>query len=296
MKRKALGRGLSALLSDAPIEAVDTLEKRQIEDISVNAIDVNHYQPRAAFDDDSMNELAHSISTQGVLQPLLVRRDPAQIDRYQLIAGERRLRASRMANRESVPCIVIEAEEADMLEIALIENVQRANLNPVEEARAYKHLIDRFQLTQEEVAEKVGKRRETISNALRLLNLPELVLTELELGEISTGHAKALLGVQDPYQIVDILTQIKDSHWSVRQTESYIRQLNQPQEEKPAKPEPAAETEEDVHIRDLRRALETNFQTKVDIKMKGKEKGKLEIHFYDLDQLDSLLQRWKIRL
>ena len=208
MKRKALGRGLSALLSDMPVEDV---ERKKVREIAITAIEENHLQPRSIFDDEGLRELSASIQVHGVLQPLLVREHPEDGTRYQLIAGERRLRASRLAGLESLPCIVLQAKEAEMLEIALVENIQRSNLNVVEEARAYKHLSERFSLTQEEVAARVGKSRGECGKHYALLNLPEKVLKMLENGEISTGHAKCLLSMKSN----DTIEQSQDILWRI---------------------------------------------------------------------------------
>lgn len=292
MKRKALGRGLSALLSNA---SADVVNQRAIEELAVGAIEVNHWQPRTHFSDSALDELAQSIRTHGVLQPLLVRRHPEIAGRYQLIAGERRLRASKQIELDSVPCIIIDAQESDMLEIALIENIQRADLSPVEEAKAYAHLVQRFELTQEEIAVKVGKSREAIANAIRLLQLPETILYAVEIGDISPGHARALLGLSSHKQMEDALLRILDNNWSVRQTEAFVRATDKmsgnanPSSQK-------KDISEDVHIADLRRNLETVMQTKVEVKMKGKNKGAVIIHFFDFDQLDHLLNKWNVRL
>ncbi|MBI1388403.1 MAG: ParB/RepB/Spo0J family partition protein [bacterium] len=296
MKRKALGRGLSALLSNAQVEAAAvTNDARTIEEIAVDVIEANHWQPRLSFDDEALLELSESIRNQGVLQPLLVRRDPANVGRFQLIAGERRLRASRLAGLEKVPCLLLDAEEAEMLEIALVENIQRSNLSPVEEARAYKHLGDRFSMTQEQIADKVGKSREAVANALRLLNLPDDVLEMLDEGRISVGHAKVLLSLRDPERIQLACDKAIEEQWSVRRLEEYLRgddakpASSSEKTSKPAK-------EEDLYVSDLRRKLQEAFQTKVDIKMRGASKGKIEITFYDLDQLDHLLKQWRVEL
>ncbi|MEW6234560.1 MAG: ParB/RepB/Spo0J family partition protein [Candidatus Omnitrophota bacterium] len=291
MKRKALGRGLSALLADFPVESA---AQKNIQDIQIGLIDVNQFQPRAAFNPNALMELAESIRAQGVLQPLLVREHTAAAGRFQLIAGERRLRASLQAGLDAVPCIVLQADEAQMLEIALVENIQRADLSPVEEARAYKHLSERFSLTQEEIAEKVGKSREYVANALRLLNLPEAVLVYLDSGELTTGHAKVLLSLKHQDAMRDMAAQILQKGLSVRETENLVRNMSAPAEISPEKSSEKAAKQEDVHIADLRRILEESFQTKVNIKMRGANKGAIEIFFYDLDHLQSLLKRWNV--
>lgn len=292
MKRKALGRGLSALLSDSSVESVAEPKSKRIDEIEVGAIEANRWQPRTQFDDEQLQELSNSIQTQGVLQPLLVRRKPDHSPGYQLIAGERRLRASKLAGLEKVPCILLEAQETQALEIALVENIQRSNLSPVEEARAYKQMAERFNLTQEQIAAKVGKSRAAVTNALRLLNLPVTVLDLLDSGELSVGHAKVLLSVKEPDKIELMATRIVDEQWSVRQLEEELRG-KPPAAPKPAKPAPE---DADIFVADMKRKLEEALQTKVDIRMKGKSKGRIDIHFYDLDQLDHILKLWKISL
>ena len=287
MKRKALGRGLSAILSDLP--KADTPHKN-IQNIPIQSIDVNHLQPRSFFDDEKLNELSDSIRRQGILQPLLIRKHPDQPDRYQLIAGERRLRAGKMASLTEVPCIILDAKEDQMLEIALIENVQRSDLNPVEEARAYKHLTERFSLTQEEVASRVGKSRETIANSLRLLNLPSEALDSLSDGRISIGHAKALLSIKDRERLITLADRVSSEGLSVRETERLTRI------EKNPSPSPKEKKEKDIYTAELERALEEAFQTKVQIRQQGKNKGVIEIQYYDLSHLDGILKKWKINL
>ncbi len=292
MKRKALGRGLSALLSDSSVETVAEPQAKRIETIKVGAIEANRWQPRTQFDDDQLKELSDSIRAQGVLQPLLVRRKPDGADGYQLIAGERRLRASKLAGLENVPCILLKAQETQALEIALVENIQRSNLSPVEEARAYKQMSERFNLTQEEIAAKVGKSRSGVTNSLRLLQLPVSVLDMLDCGELSVGHAKVLLSLKEPDKIEAMAKKVVGEELSVRQLEDQLHR-------KPALPprpvKPAPE-DNDVFVSDMKRKLEEALQTKVDIRMKGKDKGRIDIHFYDLDQLDHILSLWKISL
>ncbi len=291
MKRKALGRGLSALLSDTPSM---NDEISNIQEIPIEAIEASQFQPRRHFDEEALLELADSIQIQGILQPLLVRPHPTAPERYQLLAGERRLRAAGLVSLPTVPCLVLQAEDTKAMEIALVENIQRADLSPLEEAQAYRHLVERFSLTQEEVAARVGKSREAVANTLRLLNLPERPLRALEEGKISVGHAKLLLGLPAEHEIEAVLEQIVENGLTVRETEALMRQGRAPA--KPAKPPKRTDPILDLHIQALRRELEGVLQTKVEIKMRGKNKGMIQLHFYDLDQLDSLLAHWKVRL
>ncbi len=289
MKRKALGRGLSALLSD--VQTPD-ISQRSVEDIQVDNIKANQFQPRSRFDEEELHELSESIKTHGVLQPLLVRADQ-ETGTYQIIAGERRLRASKLAQTATVPCIVLQAEEAQMLEIALVENIQRSNLSAVEEAKAFKHLIDRFQLTQEDVASRVGKSRESITNFLRLLNLPKSILDALDQGRISAGHARAILGLGSAREMEEMANRVMEKNLSVRETEQLIRDASSKTKPKPKqKPQSGL----DVHIQDLQKKLEDTFQTKIKLKVKGSKKGSIEFEFYDLDHLQSLLDRWGVSM
>ncbi|MFB3785216.1 MAG: ParB/RepB/Spo0J family partition protein [bacterium] len=290
MKRKALGRGLSALLSETPSM---NEEIANIQEIPIEAIEASQFQPRRHFDEDALLELADSIQNQGILQPLLVRPHPTAPEKYQLLAGERRLRAASLVSMSSVPCVVMQAEDTKALEIALVENIQRSDLSPLEEAQAYRYLVERFSLTQEDVAARVGKSREAVANTLRLLNLPERPLQALEEGKISVGHAKLLLGLSTEHEIEAVLEQIVENGLTVRETEALMRQGRVPEKpEKPKKTDPIL----DLHIQALRRELESVLQTKVEIKMRGKNKGMIQVHFFDLDQLDSLLAYWKVRL
>lgn len=290
MKRKALGRGLSALLSETPSM---NDEFTNIQEIPIEAIEASQFQPRRHFDEEALLELADSIQNQGILQPLLVRPHPTAPEKYQLLAGERRLRAASLVSMSSVPCVVMQAEDTKALEIALVENIQRTDLSPLEEAQAYRYLVERFSLTQEEVAARVGKSREAVANTLRLLNLPERPLRALEEGKISVGHAKLLLGLPAEHEIEAVLEQIVENGLTVRETEALMRQGRVPEKpEKPKKTDPIL----DLHIQALRRELESVLQTKVEIKMRGKNKGMIQVHFFDLDQLDALLAYWKVRL
>ncbi len=289
MKRKALGRGLSVLLADMP---EDKKKKKEVFDLPVDKIVVNQFQPRSSFDDDSLLELADSIQQYGILQPLLVRKHAEITDHFQLIAGERRLRAAKIAEIDTVPCLFLDAEEADMLQLALIENIQRAELNPIDEARAYKQLSERFSLTQEEISARVGKSRESIANSLRLLNLPISILSMVEMGEISLGHAKVLLSVKDEEKLEHIAKRIADEGISVRETERLVREEITSEPKTPEK----KKKEKDLHIQDLERSIEESLQTKVNVKMRGKKKGVIEIHFYDFEQLDGLMKKWNVRL
>ena len=288
MKRKALGRGLSAILPQPPVEKI---QERRIQEIPVEVIRENHLQPRTVFFEEELEGLSRSIREQGMLQPLLVRDDPQSSGQFQLIAGERRLRAAKMAGLVTVPCVVMKAGDEQMLEIALVENIQRADLNPVEEARAYLLLSEQYSLTQEAIATRVGKSREAVANSMRLLNLPPTVLEALEDGRIMPGHAKCLLALRDAEQIKQFADTIIRKGLSVRETERLLQSTREPQEKTTPQKTPP-----DTHVAQLVKVMEEKWQTKVRVKMQGKKKGVIEIHFYDLDHLDGLLKKWKISL
>ncbi|MBN2326548.1 MAG: ParB/RepB/Spo0J family partition protein [Candidatus Omnitrophica bacterium] len=292
MKRKALGRGLSALLSEAPVEPID---QKTVLEIPLDSLEANRYQPRTIFEEESLKELAESIRTQGILQPLLVRLHPNDSEKYQILAGERRFRSALMAELATAPCIVLEAEEAKAMEIALVENLQRTDLSPVEEARAFKSLADRFALTQEDIAKRVGKSRAAITNALRLLLLPKEIIHALETEDITVGHAKALLSLRESRSLMPTFERVVEEGLSVRETEQLVHEILYPSRMTPPPP-PKPQKEEDVNIKALEKSLESLFRTKVRVKMKSKKKGAIEIQFYDLDQLDDILKSWKIRL
>ncbi len=281
MNRKALGRGLGALLSSDRTIDLGT-EQSEVE---IDSIVPGPMQPRTRFDEASLESLAESIRSHGIVQPLLVRR---RADAYELIAGERRWRAAKLAGISRVPVVVKEVPDDSLLEIALIENIQRENLNPIEEAQAYKKLIDTVGLTQEALASRVGRDRSYITNYLRLLRLPDDVQQLVMDGRLSTGHARALLALDHPDLQRRIARQIIDGGLSVRATEQLVQRAG---EEKPKRPSPqpvdpnvkAAETK-------LRRAL----GTQVKILQAADGKGKLEISFFstqDLDRIYTLLVR-----
>jgi ParB family chromosome partitioning protein len=217
MARRGLGKGLSALLSQSELEG------NLVQEIPIAQIHPNPYQPRRVFDEDSLRELADSIRQVGVLQPIIVRQD--SVDEYTLIAGERRLRAAQMVGLQSIPAIVRTPSEQQMLEMALIENLQREDINPIDAALAYKHLMDEFGLTQEQVAIRVGKSVPAISNTLRLLQLPDYIQDSIRSGLISEGHGRALLMVRDPVQQRQLWQQITADGLSVRATELRAREL-----------------------------------------------------------------------
>ena len=282
MKRPALGKGLGALIPEAGAER----EHRGIIFSGVEDIFPNPDQPRNRFDQEGLESLAETIRKRGILQPLLVRRKG---EKYELIAGERRLRAAKIAGLEKVPIIVNEVDTSDSLEISLLENIQREDLNPVEEARAYKVLLDRVGLTQEELAKKLGKDRSSLTNSLRLLNLPKAVQKDIENGLLTPGHGRALLALPEGDMQLKASHVIKSRKLSVRETEAYIKRLQPESTQKDKKPQ-RIEDQEFMSVQD---ELCKYYGTQVKILRRGKG-GRIQIDFYsweDLDRLYSLLTR-----
>jgi ParB family chromosome partitioning protein len=278
-QRKALGRGLSALLGTPDLETHEALRE-----IDIDRILPNSHQPRKNFDEDALNELADSIREHGVVQPVVVR--PLDDGFFQLIAGERRWRASQRAGLYRIPAVVREAGEHAALELALIENLQREDLNPIEEAQAYERLISDFGLTQEDVSRRVGKNRATIANMLRLLRLPAEVQQWLRENRLSTGHAKALLSLSDSNAILESARKIIQGNYSVRQAEMLVSRYTA---NGGVKEDAAAAETEDPNVTAAIHALEQVLGTKVTVHESG-GKGKLEIHFYSLEEMNRLYE------
>jgi ParB family transcriptional regulator, chromosome partitioning protein len=280
-QRKALGRGLSALLGTPDFET------DQLREIDIERILPNSHQPRKNFDEDSLNELAESIRAHGVVQPIVVR--PLDDGFFQLIAGERRWRASQRAGLSKIPAVIRESGEHAALEIALIENLQREDLNPIEEAEAYERLVVEFGLTQEDVAHRVGKNRTTVANMLRLLRLPPEVQQWLRENKLSTGHAKALLSLNDLTAILDTARKIIQGNYSVRQAEMLVgRRSTNPTN--PTNPTDAPEPE-DPNVTAAIRALEQVLGTKVTIEQTSTGgKGKIELHYYSPEEMNRLYE------
>lgn len=282
MARQPLGRGLSALLGDEKVEEVTGSASMEID---IDLISPNPEQPRTRFAEENLEELTQSIRANGVVQPIVVRQ---RGNRYEIVAGERRWRASQRAELRRIPAVVKEVSDDKMLELALIENIQRQELNPVEEAKAYSKLIEQLELTQEVVAERVGKSRTVVTTAIRLLRLPGEVLREIEQGRISAGHGRALLMTTDPMVQRQVANSIIDFGLSVRETEKTIKRLS--------KSPQATDKKQVTRIIDanvkaaetrLMRTLSTNVKIKPDKKGIG---GKIEIEYYSVDDLDRIYQ------
>lgn len=283
-KKLALGRGLDALFSD-----IDALDNRPAEyfQCDIELISPNPYQPRTRFPEEELKALSSSIATQGILQPLVVRK--ADIG-YELIAGERRLRASKRVGLRQVPVLVRDVSDTELLELSIIENIQREGLNPVEEADAYHRLMLEFGLTQDRVAERVGKSRSAVANFLRLRQLPDEIKENLGQGRLSMGHARALLGVPTPAQQLAVCRKVLAGKLSVRETEALVKRL---QQGKKKAPRSAPKGDDAVYFSSLAQDLSRIYGTKVAIHRKGR-RGRVEIDFFsddDLDRLLNLLQR-----
>lgn len=277
-KRPALGKGLSALIPDAPPSI-----PRATLDVDIDLLTPNTYQPRGQMDDARLEDLANSIRSNGVIQPIVVRKVG---ERFHIIAGERRWRAAQRAGLMRVPVVIREvAPGADqsLLELALIENIQRENLNPIDEALAYRRLTVDFSMTQEAVATAVGKDRATVANMLRLLKLPEEVQAEVAAGNLSMGHAKALLALSGDAQQRDVARDVISRGLSVRETESVVRKSTEPRGEKESAT-PANPTKVDVHTRAAEERLRLIFGTRVRIARQG-TRGRIEIDFASEDEL-----------
>ena len=275
-KRPALGRGLSALIPDSPAPAAP----ERALDVDADLLRPNKFQPRTEMNDERIEELARSIKAQGIIQPIVVRRVDSG---YEIVAGERRWRAAQRAGLLKVPVVVREIPEDRLLAVALIENIQRQDLNPIEEAHAYRRLADEFHLTQEQIAEAVGKDRSSIANIVRLLRLPQEVRANVASGALSMGHARALVGVADEQAVLTLARDVIARGLSVRETEALIRKRQEPEQ----KPEPAPV---DVHTRAAEEKLKLALGTRVRIARRGNG-GRVEIEFTNEDELQRIYER-----
>jgi ParB family chromosome partitioning protein len=280
MKSKGLGRGLRALIPEA-----ETPAEGEIVEIPVGRIEPAPFQARREFNEEAMEELAASIAEHGVMQPVVVR--PLAGDRYQLIIGERRWRASQLAGLEKIPALVRDVDDLASSEMMLVENLQREDLNPLEEANAYRHLAEEFQLTQEEIARRVGKSRPFIANSLRLLQLPGEILDLLNRGLLSAGHAKVLLGLESGAGQSALAQQIVARKLSVRETEREAQRIQQARAPRPTAT--IAGPGRDVEMESLEERLRQLLGTKVRISS-GRRSGKIEIEYYSKDELNRLLE------
>lgn len=279
---RGLGKGLGALLGDA---ALKTQEGGSVT-LPIAQVEPGLKQPRKRFDDEALSDLADSIRTHGIIQPLTVRRLSSGY--YQIIAGERRWRAAKLAGLGEVPAVVIEADDRKVMELGLIENLQREDLNPMEEAHGYRILMDEHGLTQEEVSHRVGKSRPSVANALRLITLPDAIRHLVELGKLTAGHARTLLGVEDPELQKRLARLVLEEGLSVRQTEKLVKRF---QLREPEPPEEAPQPKQDdvsLYLGEAEKNLSHQLGRKVKI-VTGKKRGKIELEYYNNDDLQTLL-------
>ena len=268
--KKGLGRGLSSLIGETKVET-------KTNKLSLSEIVPNKYQPRKDFDEDNLEDLTNSIKERGVIQPIIVRKSNSENSKFEIIAGERRWIAARKAGLHEIPVVVTEADDLKSLEFAIVENVQRHDLNPLEEAQGYKRLIDEFSYDQNKVSKFIGKSRSYITNSLRLLNLPSDVLNLLEENKISSGHAKILVGLENASFIAN---KIIENKLSVRQSENFVKLLKKPKRKLSSK---------DPNIQSLEETISSKIGLNVSIKNNKRNKGTITISFNDSDQLNRLI-------
>lgn len=270
---KGLGRGLEVYFPDSK-------DDQSVEKIAIDELRPNPYQPRKTFQAEAIEELKDSILEYGIIQPLIVRKS---IKGYEIVVGERRFRAAKEAGLETVPVMVQKLSDERMMELALLENLQREDLTPIEEAQAYRNLMEELNITQEELSKRLGKSRSHIANTVRLLTLPEQVIAYINNGELSMGHGKALIGLKDKEDLLPLAQKTRKEKLNVRQVEKLVTELN---EKKPARKE---EPKKDIFIQEREAVLRDRLGTAVSIK-RGKKKGKIEIEFYNDDDLQRLIE------
>ncbi|MCI9125514.1 MAG: ParB/RepB/Spo0J family partition protein [Eubacterium sp.] len=289
-KKGGLGKGLDSLIANkvgtaGTAEAVRMPEPdKEVTFVKITKVEPNREQPRKNFDEDSLLELSESLKQYGVLQPLLVQ---DKKDYFEIIAGERRWRAAKIAGLKEIPVIIKQLTEQEMVEISLIENIQRENLNPIEEAMAFKRLLNEFHLKQDEVAERVSKSRTAVTNSMRLLKLDERVQQMVIDDLLSTGHARALLAIADNEKQYNLAQQIFDEKLSVRETEKLVKKLQSQKAELPKKQE---DDKMSIFYEDMEQKLKSIMGTKVAIHYKNKDKGKIEIEYYSNDELERIIE------
>lgn len=284
-QKRGLGRGLDALLPTEPPKSAPATSSVAVGTIPTAQIEINPFQPRQVFEEEALHELADSIKVHGIIQPLTVRKIGEK--QFQLISGERRLRASKIAKLKEVPAYIRTADDEQMLEMALIENIQREDLDPIEVALSYQRLIDELGLKQSEVGDKVGKKRATVTNYLSLLKLPDSIKVALRTGEISMGHAKALKSVDDAVMQLELYHEISEKELSVRATEDLARKLKQPKEPKPVKKD--LPSSQQIHLNKISKDLENRFGNKVKLSQQASGKGEILISFSSNSDLERIL-------
>lgn len=291
-KKGGLGKGIDSLIPNKVNKSADDkntnieVKRENGINVNINKVEPNLEQPRKNFDEDALLELSESIKQHGVIEPLLVQ---DKKDYYKIIAGERRWRAAKLAGLKEVPVIVKDLTDQEVVEVSLIENIQRENLNPIEEAFAYKKLLTEFNLKQDELAKRVSKRRTTITNSMRLLKLNENVQQMVIDDKISTGHARALLGIEDPEKQYATAEKIFDERLSVRETEKLVKKIQQERENPQSKENEKIDPKMEAIYRDLEEKMKQILGTKVAINQKDDKKGKIEIEYYSIDELDRII-------
>ena len=278
---KGLGRGLDAIFATEYIDLVEDSDK--VVDIPLEEIKKNPYQPRTVFNEEKLNELKDSIEKNGLLQPIVVKK---AVKGYYIIAGERRFRAFELLGKKTIPAIIKEISDEEMMIFAVLENLQREDLSSLEEAESYKNLMDKMELTQEELAKKLGKSRPYITNSLRLLKLPAEIKAELEKGIISAAHARTLLALKTKKAMIEVCNRVKERQMSVRELEEYINNLTKPKTTKKVKAK-------DIFIEEQENILKKRLGTVVTIKQNRNKKGKIEIEFKDNDEFERIVALFK---
>lgn len=290
-KKGGLGRGIEALFEENTIDEPQNGEN--VQDIKLTLIRPNPYQPRRTFDKAALNELAKSIEKTGVFQPVILRQPDPQIERYELIAGERRFRASKIAKQVTIPAIVRNMSDEQMMEVAVLENLQREDLTPLEEAQAYQTLMDKLSLTQAQVASRLGKSRPYIANYLRLLGLPKMIKDALNDGRLSMGQARTILGLKDKKKLVSLAKRAMDKNLTVRQLEEIVAEMNGTAKKKTQR----KSQRKPVYIREAETQLQSKFGTKVSVAQSRKKgTGKIEIPYTSNDDLTRILEVLDISL
>lgn len=290
-KQSGLGRGIEALFEENDFNEIN--DNETVQDVKLSLIRPNPYQPRRTFDQKALRELASSIQESGVFQPIILRQPDPKLKRYELIAGERRFRASKLAKQTTIPAIIRTMSDEKMMEVAVLENLQREDLTPLEEAQAYQTLMDKLSLTQAQVAERLGKSRPYIANYLRLLGLPNEIKELVSAGKLSMGQARTLLGLKDRKQLVKLAKQAVEKNLTVRQLEELVAQMNGTAEKKWAK----RRQRKPAYVREAESQLQSKFGTKVAVApSRKKNAGKIEIPYTSADDFNRILEVLNISL
>ena len=290
-KQSGLGRGIEALFEENDFNEIN--DNETVQDVKLSLIRPNPYQPRRTFDQKALRELASSIQESGVFQPIILRQPDPKLKRYELIAGERRFRASKLAKQTTIPAIIRTMSDEKMMEVAVLENLQREDLTPLEEAQAYQTLMDKLSLTQAQVAERLGKSRPYIANYLRLLGLPNEIKELVSAGKLSMGQARTLLGLKDRKQLVKLAKQAVEKNLTVRQLEELVAQMNGTAEKKRAK----RRQRKPAYVREAESQLQSKFGTKVAVApSRKKNAGKIEIPYTSADEFNRILEVLNISL